>query len=212
MVMGNDLNVTLKLLDNTGAIERKIRKALAKDLNQKFKKRMPEIERELGKALETWLMQSPELKAVAYGPLRGDFGIPRGSAVEQVERIISTVVQTSRVVFKPFSVRALTGGLTVKIQPGDFRNVLGAVEPVVTEKGESLDWISWLLTRGDDIVVADYHVVPGNHGRSGDAVMKQGDFFRVRPEYSGTLEDNAITRALSDRGKEIANILHRVLR
>ncbi len=89
---------------------------------------------------------------------------------------------------------------------------MDAIEPVITEKGESLDWISWLLTRGDDVVVADYHVVPGNHGRSGDAVMKQGDFFRVRPEYSGTIEDNAITRALKNRQKEIAKILNTLLR
>ena len=89
---------------------------------------------------------------------------------------------------------------------------MDAIDPVLTKKGERLDWISWLLTRGDDIVVADYHVVPGNHGRSGDAVMKQGDFFRVRPEYSGTLDDNCITRALENREKEIANILNTILR
>ena len=62
MVMGNDLNVTLKLLDNTGAIERKIRKALAKDLNQKFKDFMRTIS-------DLFLIE--EEKEVSDGPLGG---------------------------------------------------------------------------------------------------------------------------------------------
>ena len=181
------------------------------ELNKRFQRLMPEIERELGKKLETWLMFSPEIKAVAYGPLKGDFGIPKGKEIAAANKIMAAVAQASRVDFKPFT-KNLKGGLTIKIQPANFKNILDAIEPVITEKGESLDWISWLLTRGDDVVVADYHVVPGNHGRSGDAVMKQGDFFRVRPEYSGTIEDNAITRALKNRQKEIAKILNTLLR
>lgn len=212
MVMGYGLNITLRLLESNPSIEKKIRRAMSVELNKRFQRLMPEIERELGKKLETWLMFSPEIKAVAYGPLKGDFGIPKGKEIAAANKIMAAVAQASRVHFKPFSVRALTGGLTIKIQPANFKNVLDAIDPVLTKKGERLDWISWLLTRGDDIVVADYHVVPGNHGRSGDAVMKQGDFFRVRPEYSGTLDDNCITRALENREKEIANILNTILR
>lgn len=211
MVMGNDLSLTLRLLESNSTIEKKIRKAMAAELNKKFNSIGSGFRVQLGKALESWLMASPAILAIVNGPLKGDFGIPKGKEIAAANKIVTAVAQASRVDFKPFT-KNLKGGLTIKIQPANFKNILDAIEPVITEKGESLDWISWLLTRGDDVVVADYHVVPGNHGRSGDAVMKQGDFFRVRPEYSGTIEDNAITRALKNRQKEIAKILNTLLR
>tara|TARA_B100000029_G_scaffold417245_1_gene421806 strand:+ start:4399 stop:5034 length:636 start_codon:yes stop_codon:yes gene_type:complete len=211
MVMGHGLNLTVKLLDSNAAIERKIKKALRTELNMRFQRFMPEIKVELGKKLESWLMFAPELKAIVFGPLKGDFGLPKGSEIGAANKIMAAVAHASTVDFRPFT-KNLKGGLTIKIQPANFKNILDVIDPVITKKGEELDWIRWLLTRGDDIVVAEYHVVPGNHGRSGDAIMEQGDYFRVRPEYSGTLENNAITRALQNRQKEIASILNTIIR
>ena len=209
--MGHGLNLTVKLLDSNAAIERKIKKALRTELNMRFQRFMPEIKVELGKKLESWLMFAPELKAIVFGPLKGDFGLPKGSEIGAANKIMAAVAHASTVDFRPFT-KNLKGCLTIKIQPTNFKNILDIIDPVITKKGEELDWIRWLLTRGDDIVVAEYHVVPGNHGRSGDAIMKEGDYFRVRPEYSGTLENNAITRALQNRQKEIASILNTIIR
>ena len=36
MVMGNDLSLTLRLLESNSTIEKKIRKAMAAELNKKF--------------------------------------------------------------------------------------------------------------------------------------------------------------------------------
>jgi len=86
---------------------------------------------------------------------------------------------------------------------------------VVTEKGESLPWIEWLLKRGDDIIISDYHVVEGDHGRTGMATMKPGGNYkvsRVNPSFSGTEDDNFVTRALDGKEMEIANILASSLR
>ena len=60
-----------------------------------------------------------------------------------------------------------------------------------------LDWLNWLLTRGDDIIVGDYSFIqkPGI-GRSGLGAMTAGGVFRIPPEYSGTQDDNFITRTL----------------
>jgi hypothetical protein len=154
-------------------------------------------------------MESPELRAVAYGPLKGDFGIPKGQEVSETNKIIDAVLRSIHVEIIPFDNR-LRGGLEIRIQPTDFQNIFARIDPVITEKGERLDWVRWLLERGDDIVVAKYHVVPDSSGRSrsGDALMSQGGMFRVRPEYSGTLDDNAITRVFKGKGLELAKMIH----
>jgi len=41
--------------------------------------------------------------------------------------------------------------------------------------------------------------------------MKLGSGFRVSPEFSGTIEDNFITRAFSKKEQEIQKIILRIL-
>ena len=70
--------------------------------------------------------------------------------------------------------------------------------------GNTVDWLRWLLTAGDTIVIADYQVMkekgtPLKGSRSGYALMvspKMSKGFRVDPNHSGTIDDNWITRAL----------------
>ena len=73
-----------------------------------------------------------------------------------------------------------------------------------------LDWLNWLLTRGDDIIVGDYSFVERTgSGRSGLGDMVAGGMFRIPPEYSGTGDDNFITRTL--RGETITDKILQVL-
>ena len=204
------ISVSLKLVESNSAIQKMIQREMAKRLNKSFRGEFASKLRQqiLNNVLE-WLMESPELRAVAYGPLKGDFGIPKGQAVSEANKIIDAVLRSIHVEIIPFDNR-LRGGLEIRIQPAGFQNIFARIDPVITEKGEQLDWVRWLLERGDDIVVAKYHVVPDSSGRSrsGDALMSQGGMFRVRPEYSGTLDDNAITRVFKGKGLELAKMIH----
>jgi hypothetical protein len=205
-----DISVSLKLLESNGAIQKMIKREMAKRLNKSFVGEFAgKLQQQISTAATEWLMESPELIAVAYGPLKGDFGIPKGKSTTEANAIIDAVLRTIHVEIIPFDNR-LRGGLVIRIQPADFQNIFARIHPVVTEKGEPVDWIRWLLERGDDIVVAKYHVVPDSSGRSrsGDALMSQGGMFRVRPEYSGTLDDNAITRVFKGKGPELAKMIH----
>jgi hypothetical protein len=205
-----DISVSLKLLESNGAIQKMIKREMAKRLNKSFVGGFAgKLQQQISTAATEWLMESPELIAVAYGPLKGDFGIPKGKSTTEANAIIDAVLRTIHVEIIPFDNR-LRGGLVIRIQPADFQNIFARIHPVVTEKGEPVDWIRWLLERGDDIVVAKYHVVPDSSGRSrsGDALMSQGGMFRVRPEYSGTLDDNAITRVFKGKGPELAKMIH----
>jgi len=172
-----DISVSLKLVESNAAIQKMIKREMAKKMNKSFaggfadKLRQQVLDNVLG-----WLMESPELQAVAYGPLKGDFGIPKGQSHVEANKIIDAVLRSIHVKIIPFDNR-LRGGLVIRIQPTDFKNIFARIDPVITAKGERLDWVRWLLERGDDIVVAKYHVVPDSSGRSrsGDALMSRGE-------------------------------------
>jgi hypothetical protein len=77
-----------------------------------------------------------------------------------------------------------------------------------------LHWLDWLLNRGDQIIVVGYEYNPQTGlGRSKLGNMKTGGSFRVPPEFSGTQENNFVTRALigASQEKEIAKILEKIL-
>ena len=75
---------------------------------------------------------------------------------------------------------------------------------MVYAKGD-LHWLQWLLERGDEIIVAGYEF-GGNsgRGRSGLGYMTTGGSFRVPPQFSGTKDNNFISRALVGKAQEQA--------
>ncbi len=194
--------------ESDAVIHKRIKQSMYADVTKTFAKAKLLIEKALKMEVSVWLANSPELESILSGSLRGDFGIV--SPAGPVSAIIEAVSQSVEVEYYPLA-RNLSGtALAIRIQPRTLQNVLGVVPSVVTEKGESLPWIEWLLKRGDDIVVSNYHVVESERGRTGEAVMKPGGNYtvgRVNPAFSGTEDDNFITRALDDREMEIARIL-----
>ena len=84
---------------------------------------------------------------------------------------------------------------------------------VVTENGTALPRLKWLLTLGDKIIITEFEVeYKDGSGRSGLASMSEGGTFRVNPSFSGTEENNFITRAFQGREKQIADIFGRALK
>lgn len=196
------------ILESDSTIHKRIKESLYADVAKVFAKAKMLIEERLKIEVAVWLSNSPELQSILSGSLRGDFGIV--SPAGPVAAIIEAVSQSVEVEYYPLT-KSLNGtALVIRIQPRTLQNVLGIVPPVITEKGESLPWIDWLLKRGDDIIISDYHVVEGDRGRTGMATMKPGGSYkvsRVNPSFSGTEDDNFITRALDDKEMAIARIL-----
>ena len=80
------------------------------------------------------------------------------------------------------------------------------------EKGGSLPWLDWLINLGDSVIIADFGVTYGPFGRSGQARMSvKKRPFKVDTAFSGTPEDNFITRALDKRASEIESAIRRSL-
>jgi len=72
-----------------------------------------------------------------------------------------------------------------------------------------LPWLSWLLTRGNEIIIQEYGVLYGSgFGRTDGAKMSNKKApFMVDPAYSGTADNNFITRALAPHQRAISNII-----
>jgi hypothetical protein len=205
---GERFRLTIKLNETDGAIEKKILKSLSKNINKNLKKRGTAAMESLREDFRTWVYECPALVALrSASKLRGDLGLTRGGAASASHAIAFAVSQTLRIAYRPWDKKLLGGYLTINIQPSSFSNILGqSWAEYTTEKGVSIPWLSWLLTRGDDVVITGYEVEYGSFGRSGEAHMTgdgtgSGMVFRIDPAFSGTRDRNFITEALTSRDR-----------
>lgn len=198
----------IKILDSKNKIQKNILSAAEPEIKNLFQKAKPKIESGIKNLVKESLEQSPEIQSLRSGTLRMDFGL----VVDPTEELIYAIVNSVHVFFKNFRFykNSISNVLSVYIQPADFDNLLSlAVANVITERGEDLPWLEWLLTAGNSVVIAGYSVEYGvyEQSRTGGAIMVPAGFFKVDPEFSGTVVDNFISRALESRGEEINNII-----
>jgi len=184
-------------------VERKILRELDKILNKSMLKSAKELTPIVQEIVKKFLLESEELKALSSGDLMGEFGISSSTAATVAQQIALNVSQTVQVNPISVSLRSKRGGLSLKVQPNDLQNVLSIPNGSYTyysrryKKDVTINWLDWFLTKGDAIIVAKFHFEEsGGAGRSGRGSMQKGGSWRVRPEYSGTIDNNVITRAL----------------
>lgn len=198
----------IKLIDPISTIEKKILSACVKELNIAFPKAVHGIESDIQNRIKTIFVDSPEFKALTEnnGLLRYSFGLPQSDAIIACDAILNELANSIHVEFKQFRVAGnkVNGGIRVYGFLADFSDILGLpTSSTTTLKGDQLDWLEWLLIEGDKVIISDHNMVLGNNfptSRSGGAVMIKvnGSAWRVPPQYSGTKNNNWITRALDD--------------
>jgi len=198
----------IKILDSNNKIEKDILDACRDELKKIFNKAVPRIRADVINLTIKALSSCPEIQSLKGGILKFDFGL----ADDPTETIIYAISNSIDVYFKGLRLNknSTTNVLSIYIQPTDFQNLLNLPQATsVTQLGNSLPWLKWLLTAGDAILIKDYHVEYGNYSqsRSGGAIMVPKSAFKVNSSFSGTEEDNFITRALSNHEKEIAEIV-----
>ena len=167
---------------------------------------------EIKKMSRLWIVSQPEIISLRNNNLAAELGLPAGSANSVVESIVISIQNATSVLFERFNVK-LKGGVSLRFQPSHFANLLALAQGHVKlpESGD-LHWLQWLLERGNDMIVTNYHFVPDSgRGRSRGGVMGKGGAWRVPPQFAGTKEDNFITRAFSDREKDIEELFTRTI-
>ena len=208
--------IGLKLLESDREIKKLIHEGMAEHINAVIKKNKQRIIGVLKTSVKKWLRVQPEISSLlskgAFGSLNAQFGLRSNDADEAVRMVISLVSDSLRVKITPMNIK-LKGRVEFNFQPTDFSSLLGLKSGhVMTEKGQDLHWLDWLLTKGDMTIITGYSYIPGNAGRSGGGFMDFGGVWRIPPEVSGTAQSNFITRSFEGREKEIMDILQGLLK
>ena len=187
----------MKILQSDKAITRAINDIIASQAENRLKSKKRAIRESIKTTLAASLASSPEIASLSSGNLKFDFGLTDDPSAE----IISSVVSTIRLGINPVRSTGgkIKGGISLYIQPSSYSNLLSLpISNQVIEDGGNLPWLSWLLTAGDNILVANFGVVyESGRGRSGGGYMSSDATpFRVSPFFSGVSEDNFVTRAI----------------
>lgn len=202
------------------SLEYKIRSVFVEKLNRNIQKKINKtITRVRSFTRKVLRQEQTAVEIVSGNILRGEFGIPVGSEKERIEAIINTISNNIEVVFNKFNNvgENLEGTFRIQLDKSVYDEIFNLAEgKVITEKGETLPWLKWLMTEGNNVIFdLGYSVLfkPG-FGRSQEAIMvESGGVFIVNPRFAGTANDNWITRALYDPQyirdvqKEIANVI-----
>ena len=209
--------LSIKLLESDNDIITKINKSIARRFNVLIKRRAKIVQNDIKRLIPSWISEQPEVISLISdgtdGSLNAQFGLRPGQSAIVIADIINAISESIFVHITPVSPVNLSGGISFSIQPTDFKNLISLSSGIVaTEKLQQLHWLDWLLTEGDRVIIAGYEYVPSDGGRSGGGTMKLGRSFRVEPSFSGTVDDNFVTRAFAGRDKQLANLLSKLLK
>jgi len=201
------MSISVKILESDRQIQTMIHGAIADEVNKRVKKRASIVRDRIKQMIPKWISSQPEMQSISTGgvnSLAAQFGIRPANADGIVKGIYTAVSNAIIVDLKPVDRRTLKGGVEFSIQPANFNNLLSLELGFTnTAKGQRLHWMDWLLLRGSEMIVLGYTYEPSSGGISGGGTMTGGGSWRVPPQYSGTPDNNFITRALSGRQKEI---------
>jgi hypothetical protein len=208
------MTISIQILESTKQIEKNINIAIANHINGIIAREQNNIVNKVKLLVPSWIESQPEivsLKSSSPMSLVGQFGIA-GDTTSIVNNIIKSVVDATSIKFVRYSSN-LKGGLELQFQPSSFSNLLGLPEGHTIYKGGDLHWLDWLLMRGDNVIVTNFQYNPSSGlGRSNLGNMIDGGSFRVPPEFSGTQDNNFITRAFvnSTVESELSSLLSRI--
>lgn len=211
------IDAKIEIKESEQQIVRKITVAVRDHLNEKFPRAINPIKKMVKKKLFDSLVDSPEYNAIAAGNLRIELGLVDGEG--RLLDIIDQWIRDVEVKFKRFRAgnSGLTGGITITAVKSDYFDVLGLSEAeLITDKGEELPWLQWLLLEDTNIIIADYEVKFGlGRGRTGGGNMVPGGEWSIPSQFAGGQGDNFVTRAIEiiqpDLEREVADIIKGII-
>jgi hypothetical protein len=190
---------SIRLVETSAQIQKKVERALRSEINKVLATSAKSIEAKVRPIIQGALTNSPEIQSLNGGTLAADFGLTSNPG----NQIVSAVVASLNVRAERGKGKIL-GGIVVELQPTDFSNLLGLSVAEQQIDGGAIPWLYWLLTQGDTIIIANYGVEYGQFGRTNEARMSEKFApFKVDSNFSGTTENNFITRAVDKVSKQI---------
>lgn len=210
--MTNISDVEIIIKETPAQIAKMIGKAIASDLDKRIGVAANKAILEIRKQAAVYLNKS-QIADILQDDLRGQLGLTPAKARSAVNGIIAGITNSVMYTYTPikYKNRSFTGGFSIHVQPEDFTNIFASVglDSVIRyysmyyKKVVELDWLNWILMRGDAIIVTDGQFTAMAGGRSGQGkMMRTGSInvWKVPSSISGTQFDNIITRTLRESG------------
>lgn len=199
---------SLRLVEKKGEFNKKILKVFASKLHSALFDAAIKVDKKVSQIIVNEIYSSPEVYSLLGGgnfPLKGEFGFPHDENA-RVREIVETWARSITVVRDAVKPRTNTiaGGFKITVDRS-YKELLELPSAtVVTDEGERLPWLEWLLFFGHKTIIRNYDVVFGSRGarefsRSGLAIMVAGGKrkWSVPGEFAGTKNNNFITRSLA---------------
>lgn len=193
------MELRIDIAESNAQVFKLVANAIADELNDALSAAALPMEKKIRTLVRDAIQGQPEWFALDGGQLTEEFGLT--TAQSKLNTIMRVWIQNITVIFDKFKLSGsqLRGRYEISMIKGDWSDVLAAPEAKqITEKGVALPWLQWLLIEGDKVIIRDYELTMGKKpGRAGGKIMvKNKGRWRVPPQYSGTTNDNFVTRAI----------------
>ena len=205
--------ITLNLVDTVASFTKKVNASLAGTFNQLLFRKKNRIYLDIRMFVERQILAQQEVRELLEengpGSLTAMLGITNAEALNAINALVKTITRIIKVNIDKVDDR-LNGGLEVIISGVDAGDIPEAIKRVPNSK---LNWLEWLLEKGDTPIIIGYRYSASDKGRTGGGIMKPGGVFRIPPKFSGTEEENFIIRALvgEPQQQEIERIIRKAL-
>jgi uncharacterized protein involved in propanediol utilization len=211
-------NASLKLVTTPSQFAATVQFLVAPKVDRLLVKAKPAIQTRISNLLRTSIQGSRTVQDLKNGQMRVDFGLTDAAAASAVVDIVNAVLSSINVFFKKSQRGKTLGTLVIQIDPATISAIIQSLNVgSYDSNGHQITWLSWLMTKGTEVVVEGFEVVQtvdyDDRSRSGGGLMLQtGGAFRVAPEFAGTAGDNFITRAIVANGPNIRKIIQEEFR
>lgn len=212
----SQLTIGVKIVETEREIQKRILDALKRKLFSALGNTGKFIRRDVVNLVLKAIKNTPEYNSLLGGKLQGELGVP--DVEERLNQLMAVWAKSMIFTASPVtrSAQSLKGKLTLSMIKKDFSDVLSLPASVyTTQKGEEIPWLRWLLLEGDRIILRDYEVqLRSGQGRTGLGltIERQSATWRVPPEFSGTVTNNFVTRAIDGIDAEIMRLIKKELR
>jgi len=188
-----------RIRNTVNSLFQKLKQITANILNRRWNQRVSSAEKKIRDFTRIFFKETKTYTSLTSGGLLRDFGFPSGTETSFADWLIETIVNSISV--KADKLRGgageYMGSVHVVVPDSVYKKIYTGIYSHVPSSKGPLPWAEWLLKRGDEIIISEYHVVfKEGAGRSGVAIMGKGGFFKVPAEYSGTESDNWMTRTM----------------
>lgn len=208
------MNINLKIIETDQQINKEILNALLPEVTNFMNNGVNTIKKELPAILQNAIVNTPEYSSILNGKLKYEFGIPDSNV--KLNNLVDLWIENIKYPYmKPTIIgNKIKSSFEVNAVRVDFAEVLYSDNALVIDniRGYNLPWLEWLLLEGNKTIISKQEVVigPNKFSRTGNALMRDSNkSWKVPSEFSGTVTNNWITRAIDGVEGNIQSLLDR---